>query len=382
MPSDQSLLDRLNALKASSVSFERPSSSITAPLHDENPQSVSREDALAARLRSLRNQPNKDSSGNGNGGGGQPPSEIRSNSSAQPPSPPQQEPVTINKSPNQKVGDQASLSPSSGDQYQIPPDWEVPANDDVSVEEYLEALGDQSDWGFLKPDEDEPGIGNAPPESKHEAPDPKHEAENLKRLLQQLKIADREANEDDNSDGEQMTRDVEAILSQVRDEISLLPSVPEGVGGTTQDGEVTETTTEDSLSLPSVPSQPPKDEVDDLTARLLSLRGIGPVDAFGLPAAPTFQPDKRPGATTTQSSSSQSILHKNSRNKYSDSDQSTWCVVCLEDATVKCEGCDYDVYCFRCWKEMHVGVRAGYEERGHRWVKFDKGGGTSGNGGL
>ncbi|KAJ2992984.1 hypothetical protein NUW58_g1984 [Xylaria curta] len=53
----------------------------------------------------------------------------------------------------------------------------------------------------------------------------------------------------------------------------------------------------------------------------------------------------------------------------SDEDQRTWCVVCLEDGTVHCLGCDAgdDVYCARCWKEMHVGPRAGYDERGHSW---------------
>ncbi|KAK4229708.1 Abscission/NoCut checkpoint regulator [Podospora fimiseda] len=360
MPSDQSLLDRLNALKASSVSFETPpssssssSSSIIKPVHDENSQPISREDALAARLRSLRNQPSP---------------EIR----------PTTQPPVINREedgPNQKVDiDQAvsSSPPSIGKQsQQASTGWEVP--DDVAVEEYLEALGDQSDLGFL--DSEDELSGN------EKAPDPKQEAQNLKELLDKLKTADREdehehEHENDNSDGEEMTRDVEAILAEARDEISLLPSsVLEGIGSSG-------TPTDTDLSLPSVPSQAPKhqdEEVDDLATRLFSLRGIGPVDAFGLPAVPTFQPDKRPNITTTQSSSSQqSILTKNSRNKYSDSDQSTWCVVCLEDATVKCEGCDDDVYCSRCWKEMHVGVRAGYEERGHRWVRFEKGAGVDG----
>ncbi|KAK4170343.1 Abscission/NoCut checkpoint regulator [Cladorrhinum sp. PSN259] len=339
MPSDQSLLDRLNALKPTTINLERPSSI---------------EDALASRLRSLRNQPNID----GGDGNGKLPSALGFNVDAQPPSPPKEEPVKTSKGLNQKVVGQA-LSPSSGDHYQIPPDWSVPAND-ISVEAYLESLGGQCDWSFLNSEEDDPS-GDPSQTFEDEAPDPKCEAQKLTELLQKLRDTDQGAStqeahseDDDNSDGERMTRDVEAILSQARDEISLIPP-EDNVRATSEGAETVETATTNNdfpLSLPSVPSQPPKDQIDDLAARLASLRGIGPVDAFGLPAAPTFQPDKRPSSITQ--TSSQSVLQKNSRNKYSDSDQSTW-----------------------CWKEMHVGVRAGYEERGHRWVKFEKGGTTS-----
>ena len=46
----------------------------------------------------------------------------------------------------------------------------------------------------------------------------------------------------------------------------------------------------------------------------------------------------------------------------------TWCTICLADATVRCPGCDNELFCWRCWREGHEGEGAGWEERGHRWV--------------
>lgn len=102
---------------------------------------------------------------------------------------------------------------------------------------------------------------------------------------------------------------------------------------------------------------------NDIATRMAALKGLGAgtdTDAFGLPSAPTFQPEDRPLRTVYR------------RPGYTDEDQKTWCVVCLEDATVRCQGCDGDVYCARCWREMHVGPAAGFDERGHKWAKFER----------
>lgn len=141
----------------------------------------------------------------------------------------------------------------------------------------------------------------------------------------------------------------------------------------------------DPFSLPTVPSNL-QDQLDSLpsstqtqsdvdfaasiASRMAALKLSGPralpsaptdaVDSLGLPQAPTFQPADHPVPGVAK------------RTGLTDDDQKNWCVVCLEDGAVRCLGCDAgdDVYCARCWKEMHIGPRAGYDERGHSWETF------------
>ncbi|MCJ1478713.1 hypothetical protein MMC13_007396 [Lambiella insularis] len=98
-------------------------------------------------------------------------------------------------------------------------------------------------------------------------------------------------------------------------------------------------------SLPSLPSQPGKGNVPS---------------ALDLPSAPTTAP--------TTKSSIKSATSK--LPQYSDKEIETWCVICNDDATVKCLGCEGDLYCAKCWKEGHIGKDAGFEERGHRWTVY------------
>ena len=77
---------------------------------------------------------------------------------------------------------------------------------------------------------------------------------------------------------------------------------------------------------------------------------------FALPSAPTTLPSKKPAITMSKQ----------------DDDVETWCIICLEDATVRCVGCDGDLYCRRCWREGHTGEDAGYEEKMHKWQVYSK----------
>jgi len=45
-----------------------------------------------------------------------------------------------------------------------------------------------------------------------------------------------------------------------------------------------------------------------------------------------------------------------------------WCVICNEDALVRCLGCDGDLYCIACYKEFHVGE----DPNEHRMEKFKR----------
>ncbi|PHH92311.1 hypothetical protein CDD83_7900 [Cordyceps sp. RAO-2017] len=59
-----------------------------------------------------------------------------------------------------------------------------------------------------------------------------------------------------------------------------------------------------------------------------------------------------------------------SRTRYTDADVDSWCTVCLDDAALRCLGCDDDPYCARCWREMHRGPAAAFDDRSHRCVQF------------
>ena len=124
-----------------------------------------------------------------------------------------------------------------------------------------------------------------------------------------------------------------------------------------------------SLSLPSAPTTlKPTDSLDEtqaledaFTARLAALAGPK-TDSLGLPSAPSFAPSAKP--PKVQSNMQQKL----------DEEIDTWCIICNDDATLKCLGCEGDLYCRNCWMEGHRGESAGLEERRHRAVEFVKGG--------
>ncbi|EXJ86938.1 hypothetical protein A1O3_03892 [Capronia epimyces CBS 606.96] len=118
-----------------------------------------------------------------------------------------------------------------------------------------------------------------------------------------------------------------------------------------------------ALDLPATPTKLPEtvdpesklNVDDDLATRFAGL---------ALPSVPT----------TIQSSKSTKTSTKTGVG-YADEEIETWCIICNDDATLRCIGCDGDLYCTNCWMEGHRGEDAGLEERGHKAVQFVKGGG-------
>ncbi|KAI1077364.1 hypothetical protein F5B20DRAFT_552221 [Whalleya microplaca] len=386
--SDRSLLERLNALKPSTVTLDPASKSdLASTIEPVKP--LSREDALSERLKSLRSQSdtkftatsssytNREASGNI-----ALPSTIQS---AQPHTSPE-----------------GSLDSGLG-APRVPTDHSVVDDvdpllhtDDQTLEELLADLGSDEQWLDEVAAEEE-------------------EHQRVSALLEELgkdskaepsQEPNHDVDEDSNDDSEHgyMTREADDVLTRAIDEaewekakeppqpkptspsqIHEAKSNPQGNATNQPAASQHDANESDPFSLPAVPSdlqdqtdlsESSQEEADfaaSIASRMAALKVSTPpgpalpsapdseVDALGLPVAPTFTPADRPAPGLAK------------RAGYTDEDQKTWCIVCLEDGAVRCLGCDGDVYCARCWKEMHVGPRAGYDERGHRWETFVKG---------
>ncbi|KAF6820823.1 zinc fyve domain containing protein [Colletotrichum sojae] len=411
---DKSLLDRLNALKGGShgVSLDRSSNALNVSLTGIEPAKPSREDALATRLRSLRNTPERE----------------------EPPARQQQTPKSAGQHhPATRLSETASLlpaTPSGGFHTAAPPQPRTTpsigdplsaptTSDDVDPllqtdDQTLEDLLADADLQF---DQDPQQWGF----------DPKDESAKVNALLEELSKAsptqnapenegssggEKSREHDDDSDGEEMARKVETLFSQALDNAALnvqprdVPDPPQASGkdqeaiadahrqlrgAPSDDGQgdddmglslpsvpstlaapkVNDDSGNDGLpglSLPSVPSgavQPKHDAElsfdSDIAARMAALGGLGTSSdgGMGLPSVPTFQPADR------------AVKRLTSKAGYTDEDADTWCTVCLEDATLQCLGCE-DVYCARCWHEMHIGPAAAFDDRTHKAVRFVK----------
>ncbi|RYP86810.1 hypothetical protein DL769_000655 [Monosporascus sp. CRB-8-3] len=391
--SDKVLLERLNALKPTTITLD------TSPKHDpastiEPAKPLSKEDTLSERLKGLRSQIDTGPVSSPGSVVPPPPTDAKS---AQP---------RASGAGDSHTGPGVSRSPTQAGPGDVDP---LLHTDDQTLEELLADLGSDQAWlDEVAAEEEEHRRVNAILEELGET-----STNDRDRKVSPSREARRDSHgkdSDDDSEGDEMTRATDEMLARALDELELEetnrppPQITASVG--TSHGEQKigansssapanqpaaepqeegqEAGSSDSLKLPGVPLklQDPPDLSSDadsdadfeasIASRMAALKVSsslpgGPVlpsapasdvNSLGLPGAPTFAPHDRPVPGVMR------------QLGYTDDDQRSWCVVCLEDGAVRCLGCDGDVYCARCWREMHVGPRAGYDERGHRWEKF------------
>ncbi|KAF5627478.1 zinc finger FYVE domain protein [Fusarium sp. NRRL 52700] len=330
---DKSLLDRLNALRGNSAGQDKPVSTEIKVDLIERKKAPTRDDTLAARLKSLRDR-------------GDEPLPAPASATA---------PKTTHKP--SKSTSQPENTPSKDSPKLDEEDDSIFQTDDQTLEELL---------GDVQPEE---GFNPEPDDAQ------------VKALLEQLADSipkdkegekDEKAEDSDDSDGEAMNKDVDEVIARFRDEAEVEAALAKTkTPDPESESEPKQTTSKtENIALPDVPSdladipsskRAGSADIYDITARLAALRAPSPdQDSLALPSVPTSKPSGQP------------VNRLTSRTNYTDDDVESWCTVCLEDATVRCPGCDDDVYCTRCWYEMHRGPQAGFDERSHKAVQFTK----------
>ncbi|RMZ81168.1 hypothetical protein DV737_g2631, partial [Chaetothyriales sp. CBS 132003] len=170
-----------------------------------------------------------------------------------------------------------------------------------------------------------------------------------------------------------LDREADNVLGRLLDEVKLEESQQQHGEGDVDikqhddeaaDSSKTQQADDSSLLIANLPSAPSKlpdlpqtsnskaASADDLASRFASL---------SLPSAPS---------ATVQGGEQR--LGKTGQG-FSEDEIDSWCIICCDDATLSCIGCDGDLYCTNCWLEGHRGEAAGVEERTHKALQYVKG---------
>ncbi|KAI5304887.1 hypothetical protein KEM56_005761 [Ascosphaera pollenicola] len=132
-----------------------------------------------------------------------------------------------------------------------------------------------------------------------------------------------------------------------KNKMTVADQTPDIVNGDHAEAEIT------PIDLPTVPS----------TTSFLPSSSVPPsneLSPLNLPSAPTNNP---------VSAEHREAVSNSARKK----EEPTWCCICSDDATIRCLDCESEqLFCLRCWVEYHL-TEGGYEERSHRRERYAKG---------
>ncbi len=260
--------------------------------------------------------------------------------------------------------------------------------DDRTVEELLAELGPEDQWNIGKGEEDE--VGRLLREARESLPvqqttsrkdvkSNEHEAKDSGNA-DAAQDKRRETGSDDGGDEDQ--EESEADDHKDEREAAEYPEQIMAEINIERRYATEESHSEDNEQYPRTEQNPQNQESASSPQKPLPLAEDAVQDDFSLPTVPTAIPTPAapakqtfstnlPSAPTTLPSKTTSVPSSKPA-QFSDIEIESWCCICSDDATIRCHGCDEDLYCALCWREGHTGPDAGFEERGHRWEKYRK----------
>ncbi|KAK5056191.1 hypothetical protein LTR84_012744 [Exophiala bonariae] len=343
---DRDLLSRLNALKQSTVSFDQ--TNFEPPLSGPAPQAVNPNPARALHTDLLSRWKSLGGTSSSNATG-------------------------VIAAPGGKPEDEKTVEELLAD-LGAPEEWQPDKSEEAQVVDLLElaksALATAPQLETIPGEGEESILTTAQParlpavDISVFAPEPESDVEQPEKPLP-------------GRTKEALEKEADELLARILDEVKHEPREQESDGKDASDAEGSEdapiensrsedpktTTTSADVHFPTTPSKLPEPIASDTTATSddddLASRFAG----LSLPSVPTIITSKSKASATK------------STPGFTDEDIDTWCIICSDDATLRCIGCDGDLYCTNCWIEGHRGEDAGFEERTHKAVQFVKGGG-------
>ncbi|NWI94217.1 ANCHR regulator, partial [Pitta sordida] len=112
-------------------------------------------------------------------------------------------------------------------------------------------------------------------------------------------------------------------------------------------GEDPEKVTLETYKLPDSDEEVAEEEaIRRVLKQLTEEAGLDEASGFNIPPDQTAQPG--PSQQKLQTPTATALAQADS-----DEDELPWCCICNEDATLRCHGCDGDLYCQRCFREGH-----------------------------
>ncbi|NXX21982.1 ANCHR regulator, partial [Podargus strigoides] len=113
-------------------------------------------------------------------------------------------------------------------------------------------------------------------------------------------------------------------------------------------GEDPEKVTLETYQLPDSDEEVSEEEaISRVLKQLTEEAALDEASGFNIPPDQTTQPG--PLQQNVQTPPTTALA----RADDSDEDELPWCCICNEDATLRCHGCDGDLYCQRCFREGH-----------------------------